>query len=93
MPKAQARKMARLLGAWSRSIRELHNFTQEQWAEMLEINQSAVTRIEKGTQNLLTAQYLVIKNNFTVKIIIEKEEEEEEEEGEEKQCDSVKNTG
>ena len=78
LTKAKSRKMANLLGQWSRAMRELHGYSQEEWADMLHINQSALSRIEAGNQNLLTTQYLTIKNHFTVNIVIEKEKKEEE---------------
>lgn len=64
----RGKRLGGALAAWCKATRQLFGYTQDEWAVILGVNQSAVSRIEKGEQQLSASQYLILANSFTVNV-------------------------
>jgi len=73
LTKKQRTELKRRLSNWVKATRKLHNIKQGELADMLGLNQSAMSRVEAGTQELLGINYFYIKEKFKVVIEIDSE--------------------
>lgn len=62
------RKFNKLIGARLKFIRMLHGQSQESISFLLELDQSALSRIEQGRQNITLFQLTVFCKHFDVPV-------------------------
>jgi len=67
----KAKRMERSLGDWCKATRKLYEVSQKEFAKMLCIEQSALSRVENYDQKLNAAQYQFIKNRFKLTIVVD----------------------